>query len=243
LEHPTAKSLLPLRCFQVVRTPHSHTKSNHQGRVSLASAKPDPPSGARRGAPPLHQNFPRKSLPSKRFSRLPAISVTGPQETNKGACKWQGRPCRGIPTPLRYGYLTRRLPQKITLTWVSNPATDERFRIRKIGGKETQAYITIIKCSGLGGRKRHVCIQNKLLRHNQASPGEGAAPSALSPPSARSAPASDGGASGRISASKVVASTALGPASAASSLWTSARAASSSSGRQYPSLTRSRSTS
>jgi hypothetical protein len=60
LEHSTATSLLPLRCFQVVRTPHSHTKSNHQGRVSLASAKPDPPSGARRGEPPPCQNFPRK---------------------------------------------------------------------------------------------------------------------------------------------------------------------------------------
>jgi hypothetical protein len=35
-------------------------KSNHQGRVSLASAKPDPPSGARRGEPPPRQNFPRK---------------------------------------------------------------------------------------------------------------------------------------------------------------------------------------
>jgi hypothetical protein len=51
LEHPTATSLLPLRCFQVICTPRSHTKSNHQGRVSLASAKPDPPSGARRGNP------------------------------------------------------------------------------------------------------------------------------------------------------------------------------------------------
>jgi hypothetical protein len=60
LEHPTATSLLPLRCFQVVHTPRSHTKSSHQGRVSLASAKPDPPSGARRGEPPLRQNFPRK---------------------------------------------------------------------------------------------------------------------------------------------------------------------------------------
>jgi hypothetical protein len=62
LEHPTATSLLPLRCFQVVHIPRLHTqiKPNHQGRVSLASAKPDPPSGARRGEPPLHQNFPRK---------------------------------------------------------------------------------------------------------------------------------------------------------------------------------------
>jgi hypothetical protein len=50
-EHPTATSLLPLRCFQVVRTPRSHTTSSHQGRVSLASAKPDPPSRARRGDP------------------------------------------------------------------------------------------------------------------------------------------------------------------------------------------------
>jgi hypothetical protein len=38
--------------------------------------------------------------------------------------------------------------KKITLTWVSNPATDERVRIRKTGGKETQPYITMIKCSG-----------------------------------------------------------------------------------------------
>jgi hypothetical protein len=55
LEHPTATALLPLRCFQVVHTPrlHTPTKSNRQGRVSLASAKPDPPSGARRGANPL----------------------------------------------------------------------------------------------------------------------------------------------------------------------------------------------
>jgi hypothetical protein len=62
LEHPTATSLLPLRCFQVIHIPRLHTqvKSNHQGRVSLASAKPDAPSRARRGEPPLRQNFPRK---------------------------------------------------------------------------------------------------------------------------------------------------------------------------------------
>ena len=72
LEHPTATSLLPLRCFQVARIPHSHTKSGRQGRVSLASAKPDPPSGARRGQPPLRQNFPRKK--KKIFSaRMPFV--------------------------------------------------------------------------------------------------------------------------------------------------------------------------
>jgi hypothetical protein len=57
LEHPTATSLLPLRCFQAIHIPRLHTKSNHQGRVSLASAKPDPPSGARRGDPPSASKF------------------------------------------------------------------------------------------------------------------------------------------------------------------------------------------
>jgi hypothetical protein len=67
LEHPTATSLLPLRCFQVIYIPRLHTqiKSNHQGRVSLTSAKPDPPSRARRGVPPLRQNFPRKKSSTK----------------------------------------------------------------------------------------------------------------------------------------------------------------------------------
>jgi hypothetical protein len=35
----------------------AYIKSNCQGRVSLASAKPDPPSGARRGEPPLREKF------------------------------------------------------------------------------------------------------------------------------------------------------------------------------------------
>jgi hypothetical protein len=77
---------------------------------------------------------------------------------------------------------------------------------------------------------------------SQAPPWEGAAPSVLSPPSVGSISVSGDGAGGRISASKVVASAALGPAATASSRWTSARAASSSSGRHYPSLTHSRST-
>jgi hypothetical protein len=68
LEHPTATSLLPLRCFQAVCMPRSHAKFSHQGRVSLASAKPDPPSGAKRGDPPLRQNFPQKKIFFARMS-------------------------------------------------------------------------------------------------------------------------------------------------------------------------------
>jgi hypothetical protein len=203
---------------------HTQIESNHQGRVSLAPAKPDPPSGARRGNPLCVKIFLGKSLPPKRLSCFLAISVTEPRETNKSACKRQGRPSRGTPMPPGYGYLTRHLPRKITLTWVSDSTTDKQVRIRETGGKETQLYITTTKCLGLGGRERNIRVQNKLLRQNQASPGGGAAPSASSPPSAsfppsaRSAPALDGDAGGRISTSKEDANTALGPAAAASSL-------------------------
>jgi hypothetical protein len=184
----------------------------------LPRQSPTLPRGLKGGEPPLRQNFPRKSLLPKRLSCFPTISVTEPRKTNKSACKRQGRLSRGTPTPPGYGYLTRHLPRKITLTRISDSATDEEVWILETGGKETQLYNTTTKCSGLGGRERHMHVQNKLLRQNQASPEGGAAPSASSPPSARSAPALDGDASGRISTSKEDASTALGPAMAASSL-------------------------
>jgi hypothetical protein len=184
----------------------------------LPRQSPTLPRGLEGANPLCVKIFLEKSPPPRRLSCFPTISVTEPRETNKSACKWQGRPSRGIPTPPGYGYLTRHLPRKITLTWVSNSATDERVWIRETGGKETQLYITATKCSGLGGRERHAHILNKLPRQNQASPGRGVAPSASFPPSARSAPPSDGGASRRISASKVDANTAPGPTAAASSL-------------------------
>jgi hypothetical protein len=66
---------------------HTQIESNRQGRVSLASAKPDPPSGTIREEPPLRQNFPWKNLLPKRLSCFLTISVTEPRETNKSACK------------------------------------------------------------------------------------------------------------------------------------------------------------
>jgi hypothetical protein len=75
LEHPTATSLLPLRCFKsfMYLIFFTYIKSNHQGRVDLASAKPDPPSGARRGNPLCVKIFLGKNFLPKRPScfRLP----------------------------------------------------------------------------------------------------------------------------------------------------------------------------
>jgi hypothetical protein len=79
LEHRTATSLLPLKCFKSFMYLGLFTcinkKSNCQGRIGLASAKTDPPSGARRGEPPLRQNFPWKSFLPKRLSCLSTISI------------------------------------------------------------------------------------------------------------------------------------------------------------------------
>jgi hypothetical protein len=172
----------------------------------------------------MRQNFPQKSFLPKRLSCFPTISIIESRKTNKSARKRQGRPSRGTPTPPGYGYLTRHLPRKVTLTRISDSATDKQVWILETRGKETQLYNTTTKCLGLGGRERHMHAPNRLLRQNQASPGGGAAPlassppSAPSPPSARSGPAPGGNASGRISTSKEDASTALGPATAASSL-------------------------
>jgi hypothetical protein len=111
LEHPTATSLLPLRCFQVVHIPHLHTptKYNHQGRVSLALEKPDPPSRARRGAPPLRQNFPRKKSFCQNIFRAFRLLRKWDPENDGVHVSRQGRLSRGTPTPPGYGYLTHHL--------------------------------------------------------------------------------------------------------------------------------------
>jgi hypothetical protein len=79
LEHPTATSLLPLRCFQAVRIPRPHKSLSRQGRVNLASAEPDPPSGAKKGGTPLRQDRPKFSVKKAfAFSRL--SQRQGPKE-------------------------------------------------------------------------------------------------------------------------------------------------------------------
>jgi hypothetical protein len=57
---------------------HTQIRSNRQGRVSLASAKPDPPSGARRGEPPLRKKFSsEKVFLPEHLSRFSTASIAG----------------------------------------------------------------------------------------------------------------------------------------------------------------------
>jgi hypothetical protein len=66
-------------------------------------------------------------------------------------------------------------------------------------------------CLGLGGREKHTHTTDKLSLQVRTSTEGATAPSALSPPSEESGPASDGDAGERISTSKEEANTKLGP--------------------------------
>jgi hypothetical protein len=100
---------------------------------------------------PLRQNFPRKIFSTKkdflpkRLSCLLDYIDNIILQTGKSARKRQGRPSRGTPTPPGYGYLTHHLPRKVTLTRISDSATDEQVLILETRGKETQLYNTTIK--------------------------------------------------------------------------------------------------
>jgi hypothetical protein len=84
----------------------------------LPRQSPTLPQGLEGGTPPPSASkfSSEKFFLPKQLSCFPTISVTEPRKTNKSACKQQGRPSRGTPTPPRYGYLTRHLPRKTTLT-------------------------------------------------------------------------------------------------------------------------------
>jgi hypothetical protein len=57
---------------------HTQIESNYQGRVSLASAKPDPPSGARRGGTPSASKFSsEKVFLPEHLSRFSTTSIVG----------------------------------------------------------------------------------------------------------------------------------------------------------------------
>jgi hypothetical protein len=141
LEHPTATSLLPLRCFQVVHIPRTHAKFSQQGRVGLASAKPDPPSGAKKGGNPLCvEIFLEKRSLSPEY--LPCFLTT----SKSGS--WKRRSTRKQPR------LTEPRDSYASGIWIphSSPSARSNFRSHKhpcyrqkvqtleTRGKETQLY-------------------------------------------------------------------------------------------------------
>jgi hypothetical protein len=75
---------------------------------------------------------------------------------------------------------------------MSDSATDKQVLILETRGKEIQLYNTTMTCLGLGGHKKHMHTTDKLFLLVQTSIGGAASPSASSPPSMESDPASYG---------------------------------------------------
>ena len=115
-------------------------KSNHQGRVSLASAKPDPPLGARRGGTPSASKFSSEKFSTKTTFVLFDYINNGILKTTIGTRKRQGRPSQGTPTPLGYGYLTHHLPRKVTLARIHDSAIDRQVVMLETRGEKTQLF-------------------------------------------------------------------------------------------------------
>jgi hypothetical protein len=66
---------------------------------------------------------------------------------NKRSLGWQGRPSRGTPMPLRYGYLTHHLPHRATRTWLSGSASRQASPSAR-NEEKTRYCAQIPRCSG-----------------------------------------------------------------------------------------------
>jgi hypothetical protein len=75
--------------------------------------------------------------------------------TSERDLEWQGRPSRGTPTPLGYGYLTRHLPRKVAHARISDSATDKQVLMLETRGKK---HGFIPKCSGLSSHKEQTHV-------------------------------------------------------------------------------------
>jgi hypothetical protein len=102
--------------------------------------QPTPPLSMLTPLPPIRLQLIAEQL------RVPSLS--------KRSLERQGRPSRGTPTPLGYGYLTRHLPHRATHTWLSSPASRQASPGAR-NGEETRLYAQIHRCSGPDSRNEH----------------------------------------------------------------------------------------
>jgi hypothetical protein len=76
---------------------------------------------------------------------------------SKRGLEWQGRPSRGTPTPLGYGYLTRHLPRTTTHTRLSGSASRQASPSAR-NEEETRLHAQIPRCSGLDSHNEQTSI-------------------------------------------------------------------------------------
>jgi hypothetical protein len=84
-------------------------------------------------------------------------AIEGSKTKQERPQKWQGRPSRGTPTPLGYGYLTRHLPRKATHARLIGSASRQASPSARNEG-ETRHYTQTPRCSGLDSHNEQTPI-------------------------------------------------------------------------------------
>jgi hypothetical protein len=142
--------------------PDDHGQTLHKGpgpSGRLGSTKGEAPS-----APKLSSE---KFFAKATFVPFNCVD-NGIRMTSERDLERQGRPSRGTPTPLGYGYLTRYLPRKVAHARISDSATDEQVLMLETRGKK---HSFIPKCLGLDSHKEQTHVLGVTmvprLRHRQ----------------------------------------------------------------------------
>jgi hypothetical protein len=92
--------------------------------------------GSRKKEAPFASNLSSEKFSSK-ITFVPFDCVdSGVLMASERDLERQGRPSRGTPTPLGYGYLTRHLPRKVAHARISDSATDEQVLMLETRGKK-----------------------------------------------------------------------------------------------------------
>jgi hypothetical protein len=118
-------------------------KSNCQGRIGLASAKPTLPQGLEGGTPFASKFSSEKFSTKTTFVPFDYVD-NGILKTSERDLERQGRPSQGTPTPPGYGYLTHHIPRKVTRARISDSATEQVLTL-ETSGKKTQLHTLTLK--------------------------------------------------------------------------------------------------
>jgi hypothetical protein len=147
LEHRTATSLLPLKCFKSFMYLGPFTCINKsltvKGGSALPQQKPTLPRGLEGGTSSASKFSSEKFSTKTTFVPFDYVD-NGILKTSERDLERQGRPSRGTPMPPGYGYLTHHLRRKVTRARISDSATEQVLTL-ETRGKKTQLYTLTLK--------------------------------------------------------------------------------------------------
>jgi hypothetical protein len=94
-------------------------------------------------------------------------------KTNERDLERQGRPSRGTPTPLGYGYLTHHLPRKVAHARISDSATEQVLTLENFSARTTFVPFRLRRQQNPNTDERPRKRQGRPSRGTPTPPGYG----------------------------------------------------------------------